>query len=75
MSAWDRKQNQRGAIHVRQNAGLHDASLKQESGWIALHPPGSSPAMHFWQILVQLHAALALSELQPSLAMHFHLSV
>jgi hypothetical protein len=31
--------------------------------------------MHFWQILVQLHAALALNELQPSLAMHFHLSV
>jgi len=44
-------------------------------GWIALHPPGSSPAMHFWQILVQLHAALAVHELQPSLAMHFHPSV
>jgi hypothetical protein len=27
--------------------------------------------MHFWQILVQLHAALAVNELQPSLAMHF----
>jgi hypothetical protein len=31
--------------------------------------------MHFWQILVQLDAAWAVNELQPSLAMHFHLSV
>ena len=31
--------------------------------------------MHFGRILVQLHAALAVNELQPSLAMHFHLSV
>jgi hypothetical protein len=45
------------------------------SGWIALHPPGSSPAMHLSRFLVQLHAALAVIELQPSLAMHFHLSV
>jgi hypothetical protein len=42
----------------------------KHAGWIALHPPGSSPAMHFWQILGQLHAALAVNELHPSLAMN-----
>jgi hypothetical protein len=31
--------------------------------------------MHFGRFLVQLLAALAVNELQPRLAMHFHLSI
>jgi hypothetical protein len=35
-------------------------------------PPWQQPCNAFWQILVQLHAAWAVNELQPSLAMHYY---